>query len=342
MLTRVNRYRRAGDRTPPQTSFRAFIERQAISLKDRKFLTAALVLPLTAVLLLSALSVSVLSAGAADAAVQVHEVRLETCLGASTGCTLRADSTGTDTFRFQLTERPRLGTANIQNDKLIYTPGAHTGTDRFAYTAVDAEGNTAQPAEIIVKIGRNKAGFTYSDMEGDPAHYAALCLAAKGIMQGERFGDTALFRPSQTVTRSEFIAMAVSAAGLRVKPTERTDFADDGGLSAWAKPYISAAAAEGLVRGYATSGALHDIRGQNPVTLAEASVIVSGLLRDTDGVREVMADEHPDAADWDERALRAMADADILDAETLSQDSRTPVTRRTACEMLCRMMQQAA
>ena len=31
----------------------------------------------------------------------------------------------------------------------------------------------------------------YSDMEGDPAHYAALCLAARGIMQGERIGDCA-------------------------------------------------------------------------------------------------------------------------------------------------------
>lgn len=74
------------------------------------------------------------------------------------------------------------------------------------------------------------------------------------------------------------------------------------------------------------------------MTLAEASVIVAGLLRGTDGVCEVMAPLHSESR-WDERALSAMADAEILDADTLSQDSRTPLTRRTACEMLYRMMQ---
>ena len=50
--------------------------------------------------------------------------------------------------------------------------------------------------------------------------------------------------------------MTAAAADLSVEPTDQTDFADDSGLSAWAKPYISAAAANGLVSGYATvSGA---------------------------------------------------------------------------------------
>ena len=313
-------------------------ERQVFLLRTGKYLAALLLLPLSVLLFASALTGGFPSAGAADAAVQVGTVRLETCVGASTGCTLRVENADAEIVLFQLTERPRLGSAKIENDALLYTPGEHTGTDRFAYTAVDAEGNVAEPAEIIVKITKNRVGLTYADMEGDPAHYAALCLARKGIMQGERIGDTALFRPTQTVTRSEFIAMAVSAAGLRVTPAERTDFADDSGLSAWAKPYISAAAADGIVSGYRTAGALSEIRGQNPVTLAEASVIVAGLLRGTDGVCEVMAPLHSESR-WDERALSAMADAEILDADTLSQDSRTPLTRRTACEMLYRMMQ---
>ncbi|MFQ9126729.1 MAG: hypothetical protein ACLR4Z_08010 [Butyricicoccaceae bacterium] len=41
---------------------------------------------------------------------------------------------------------------------------------------MDAEGNAAAPAKITVRIGKNRAGLTYSDMEGDPAHYAAVCL----------------------------------------------------------------------------------------------------------------------------------------------------------------------
>ena len=56
--------------------------------------------------------------------------------------------------------------------------------------------------------------------------------------------------------------MTAAAADLSVEPTDQTDFADDSGLSAWAKPYISAAAANGLVSGYATVSGVSEIRGE--------------------------------------------------------------------------------
>ena len=314
------------------------VRKGRIPLKDRRLLTAALLLPLTVLLLFAALADGAASAGAAGAQPQVQDIAFETCVGASTEAALSAQDA--DRVLFQLTERPRLGTAEIEDDRIIYTPGARTGKDEFSYTAVDAEGNTAAPAKITVRIGKNRAGLTYSDMEGDPAHYAALCLAARGIMQGERIGDCAFFRPSQTVTRSEFIAMAASAAKLRIKPTDRTDFADDSGLSAWARPYISAAAADGLVCGYETAGALNEIRGQNPITLAEASVVTANLLGDAAGVREVMAAEHDEAADWAQRAVSAMARAEILDESTASGSASAPLTRRDACVMLCRAIER--
>ncbi len=304
------------------------VRKGRIPLKDKRLLAAALLLPLTVLLLFAALASGAASAGAAGAQPQVQDIAFETCVGASTEAALCAQDADGDVVLFQLTERPRLGTAEIEDDRIIYTPGARTGKDEFSYTAVDAEGNAAAPAKITVRIGKNRAGLTYSDMEGDPAHYAALCLAARGIMQGERIGDCAFFRPSQTVTRSEFIAMAASAAKLRIKPTDRTDFADDSGLSAWARPYISAAAADGLVCGYETAGALNEIRGQNPITLAEASVVMANLLSDAAGVSEVMAAEHDEAADWAQRAVSAMARAEILDESTASGSASAPLTRR--------------
>ena len=306
------------------------VRKGRIPLKDRRLLAAALLLPLTVLLLFAALASGAASAGAAGAQPQVQDIAFETCVGASTEAALCAQDADGDVVLFQLTERPRLGTAEIEDDRIIYTPGARTGKDEFSYTAVDAEGNAAAPAKITVRIGKNRAGLTYSDMEGDPAHYAALCLAARGIMQGERIGDCAFFRPSQTVTRSEFIAMAASAAKLRIKPTDRTDFADDSGLSAWARPYISAAAADGLVCGYETAGALNEIRGQNPITLAEASVVMANLLSDAAGVSEVMAAEHDEAADWAQRAVSAMARAEILDESTASGSASAPLTRSNA------------
>ena len=280
------------------------------------------------------------TAQAADNAPVVQPVTAQTCVDIAVEAELSAADADNDVVLYQLTEKPRLGTAKIEGSTLYYTPGRKAGRDSIHYTAVDAEGNTAQPAAITIEIKKNKTGLTYSDMDDDPAHYAAIYLSQKGVMTGETIGSCAFFHPNRPVTRSEFIAMTAAAADLSVEPTDQTDFADDSGLSAWARPYISAAAADGLVCGYETAGALNEIRGQNPITLAEASVVTANLLGDAAGVREVMAAEHDEAADWAQRAVSAMARAEILDESTASGSASAPLTRRDACVMLCRAIER--
>ena len=90
---------------------------------------------------------------------------------------LSATDADNDIVLYQLTERPRLGTAQIEGSTLRYTPGHKAGRDSFCYTAVDAEGNTARPAKITITVEKNRTGLTYADMDGDPAHYAAVYLA---------------------------------------------------------------------------------------------------------------------------------------------------------------------
>ena len=80
------------------------------------------------------------------------------------------------------------------------------------------------------------------------------------------------------MTRSEFIAMTAAAAELEISQTTCTDFQDDSALSPWAKPYISAAASAGLIQGYQTASGSTEIRGENPITISEASVILFHLL----------------------------------------------------------------
>ena len=71
---------------------------------------------------------------------------------------LSAADADNDVVLYQLTEKPRLGTAKIEGSTLYYTPGRKAGRDSFHYTAVDAEGNTAQPAAITIEIKKNKTG----------------------------------------------------------------------------------------------------------------------------------------------------------------------------------------
>lgn len=305
---------------------------------DKRLWTAVILLPITILIMAAAIASSLSTAFAAGNIPIAQEIKAETYVEIPIEIELQAMDTDNDIVLYQLTEEPRLGTASIQGNILSYSPGAKAGKDKFSYTVVDAEGNTAQAAQITIEVQKNRAKITYSDMIGNPAHYAAIYLAEKGIMTGESIGGCSFFRPTQTVTRSEFIAMAASIAELPIEPTDQTDFADDAGLSPWAKPFVSTAAASGLVNGYQTTGGLNEIRGQNPITLAEASVIVDNLLSESmDGLQFTLADTHSDM-DWARSAISSLDRLDILSPLTTMQSDDSPITRQDACEMLYRAM----
>lgn len=305
---------------------------------DKRLWTAVILLPITILIMAAAIASSLSTASAAGNIPIAQEIKAETYVEIPIEIELQAMDTDNDIVLYQLTEEPRLGTANIQGNILSYSPGAKVGKDKFSYTAVDADGNTAQAAQITIEVQKNRAKLTYSDMVGNPAHYAAIYLAEKGIMTGESIGGCSFFRPTQTVTRSEFIAMAASIAELPIEPTEQTDFADDAGLSPWAKPFVSTAAASGLVNGYQTTGGLNEIRGQNPITLAEASVVINNLLSESmDGLQFTLAETHSDM-DWARSAISSLDRLDILSPLTTMQSDDSPITRQDACEMLYRAM----
>ncbi len=248
---------------------------------------------------------------------------------------LSATDADGDTVIFKIVDAPAYGVAEIDGDTLRYTPAGKTGTDKFSYTAIDTAGNTAEPATIKMKIRKNAAKHTYADMTGNPAHYAALQLSRRGILTGERIGAAYFFRPNEEVTRSEFIAMAAAVAGLPIEATTQTDFVDDSGLSDWAKPYISAAAASGLINGCPSVNGAVEIRGANPITVAEASVIVSNLLTERlDEYVMTLATEHQPGDDWAETVSATLEKTEVLPEEAKKQSPGSAITRQTACEML--------
>lgn len=281
-----------------------------------------------------------LTVTAVSSAPVAQEITGETFAGVYVELPLTATDAEGDAVIFQLLDMPRLGTAAIDGAVLQYTPNAEgkTGTDKFTYCAIDTAGNQSEPAKIKIKIRKNTAKMTYADMEKNPAHYTALCLAQEGILTGEQIGGVYFFHPTANVTRSEFIAMASAAAHLPVKQTMQTDFVDDAGLSAWAKPYISAAASTGLISGYLTPAGTAEIRGEQPITIAEASVIVSNLLTENLEVPETVSTIQygQTVPVWASTAAARLQAASIL---PVSENTNTHITRQTACEMLYDAMQ---
>lgn len=205
---------------------------------------------------------------------------------AVTGQLTAVDPEG-DLLTFHLLDKPGRGSVTLSEDGsggFVYTPYENkTGKDSFTYVAVDAVGNTSDPAKVKVRIEKADTKVTYSDMSGHPAHKAAIRLAEENIFVGERLGGAYCFSPDAPITRGEFVAMAMAAAGLEtLEGVARTGFADDADIPTWAKPYASAALKCGLVLGSQDGAGRTVFNADAPITRAEAAVLLDRALQVTD------------------------------------------------------------
>jgi len=103
---------------------------------------------------------------------------------------------------------------NYQTGEFMYIPeNGERGRDSFCYNVIDRFGNRSEVATVNIRINRPDTTLVYSDMEGHPAHNAALTLSAEGIMTGRTTGAISYFDPNATVNRGEFQSIIMSAIG---------------------------------------------------------------------------------------------------------------------------------
>ena len=214
----------------------------------------------------------------------------------------------------------------------VYTPYEDkTGKDSFTYVAVDAVGNASDPATVKLRIEKPDTKVTYSDMEGDPAHKAAIRLAEEGIYVGECMGGAYFFQPDAAVTRGEFVAMAMDAAGVEaLAGVERTGFADDEAIPTWAKAYAASALKAGLVQGSRGADGQVVFQAEEPITAAEAAVLLDRALQVTDVSAETWAAEGVPA--WAAQSAANLATCGVLPADSTLESA---LTRGEAAQMLC-------
>ena len=139
-----------------------------------------------------------------------------------------------DPVSFRLASQPKKGTVELKDRCFVYTPKKDKkGTDSFTYTAVDSFGHESAEATVTIRIEKQSTKLRYADLEGDPAHYAALRLAEEGVYLGEQVGGVAYFRPDETLSRGEFLSMCLAAARVELlEGVTRTGFSDDAEIPA--------------------------------------------------------------------------------------------------------------
>jgi len=245
-----------------------------------------------------------------------------------------------DLITYRLLDKPARGSVEIteKTGEFVYTPYENkTGKDSFTYVAMDAVGNTSAPATVKMVIEKPSTKVSYSDMEGDPAHKAAIRLAEEGIYVGACVGGEYFFDSDAPVSRSEFLTMTMKAAG--VDPMEsvtRTGFVDDEDIPTWAKGYVSAALQSGLVEGQIDEDGQVLFRSANTISKAEASVMLNRALQIQDTAVSASYSDSALAPSW---ALQSATNLAVCGVLKTNVDSALALddtlTRGEAAQLLC-------
>ena len=267
----------------------------------------------------------------ADNSAPVAEnLEVMTYRNVSVGGKLSAMDPDGDELTFVVTTQPSKGSVELDaGGSFVYTPrDGKKGRDYFGFEAVDSQGNHSQEATVIIKIARQKTCIAYSDMDGSADEYAAAFLAESGVYVGACVGGKYVFGPDESVTRGEFLAMCMELCGRELlSGVKSTGFADDGDMDAWLKPYVSTAVIDGVISGDTETGAFGS---EQPITQAEAAVMLNNILRPTD-VSAAGLEDNGAVPAWAAQSVANLTACRVISGETSDSES---LTRAQAARML--------
>ena len=241
-----------------------------------------------------------------------------------------------DSLEYIIAAYPKYGRLELVGDdgRYSYTPSeGFTGYDAFTFAVRDEYGNYSEAREVVLKVGERMSEVVYCDMLKAEEYNAAVVMNAMGIMSGKLIGDDMYFMPDESVTRAEFVSMALKAAGIRADVGE-SFFDDNDSIPTSLRGYVAAAARRGIVDGSA-SGASLIFRPNDGITVYEAAAIMCAILGEA-GEEASEYSTLDGVPVWARGASGAMMTLGILDDDT--EDLSATVTRGDAAEFLYRMV----
>ena len=222
-----------------------------------------------------------------------------------------------------------------------------TGTLSFvpAVTAARADGTP----EITIKAPHNSiyaimasAHKSFADLDGHWAKAHVDVLASKLIVSGVTGTE---FAPDSSITRAEFTALLVRAAGLKVERTASDTLFEDVSGDDWFAPAVAAGVRAGLIRGMSDNAFAPEAditREQMAVMLANAFKLLGYPELDANRAPIVLGkfDDRADISAWATSAVAQSVEAGFIFGVT--NDTIAPsdtATRAQAAVMLRRFLQ---
>ena len=244
-----------------------------------------------------------------------------------------------DAIEYIIISYPSHGSIDLtDNGRYCYTPEeGYKGTDKFKYVIRDEYGNYSTPVTVSIKVSKRLCDTVYKDMEYREEYNAAVAMTATGIMTGKLVGDDLYFQPDETVTRAEFVAMAMKSLGIRADSTLTSTFFDDNdNIPQSLRGYIATAQRIGIINGDFKDGKLM-FSPNEEITEYEAATILAKLIGVDSESEECVFSDDPNIPVWARTCVSAMYTMGVFDlrhAERLSDS----VTRADAANYLYRII----
>ena len=169
--------------------------------------------------------------------------------------TIATNDAGTAPYTFSASGTLPPGLTLQASTGVISGTPATAGTFTFTVTVKDADGVIAgESYTVTVNAGPVTAPAlpVPTDISGDWARASIEKLVSLGVITGYPDGT---FKPDNYITRGEFATVMVKA--LKIKPfsnySDLKRFADYPDIPAWSRPYLAAAVANHLLKGYGYS-----------------------------------------------------------------------------------------
>lgn len=243
-----------------------------------------------------------------------------------------------DEIVFEIVSYPQSGAlllSDAEEGAYVYSPEkGYVGSDSFSYVARDRYGNYSACKTVSLRINTLGTSVRYVDMKDSPAECAALALTEAGIMSGTQMGNRYYFYPERTVSRTEFLVMAMHAAGINDVPVcASTSFYDDAQIPSSMRGYVAAAYSLGYISGTNVSGNLCFLPNES-ITRAEAAVIVGNIVGLCDvRVLPVFAD-HSDIPVWASDAIYSLHSIGVLSSDGGYISPVSQITRADTARLL--------
>ena len=246
-----------------------------------------------------------------------------------------------DELCYMVVGYPKYGSLTLDSasGEFSYSPtDGFTGNDSFTYVIRDCYGNYTKPEEVKISVIERMNDQIYVDMQGRAEYNAAVAICSMGITTPTRLGDDLYFNPEEAVTKSEFVAMAMKAYGIKADSTLKQSFFDDNGdIPSSLVGYVATAARLGIIDGELVDGKLlfsptKEINGY------EAAVILARLMN-TAQDEESAEYQDEQIPVWARGSVSTMYTLGVFDKSTKALGES--VTRADLAEYLYRMIKNS-